>query len=154
MPSWADCFESKAVWYWTSQGCTETCFTASRPWWYWKDCASIETGKKKKNRKCCHVTDLGAEPLFVFLWVRRRKIVIKAWTFWTSESRSWLSNWFSESRGAKKIIFTSCYSGKLKPAFTSPDVISTSPKSFLTSRINFTFLLLIPQKTSLALRAR
>ena len=49
VPSWADCFESKAVWYWTSQGCTETCFTASRPWWYWKDSASIETGKKKKK---------------------------------------------------------------------------------------------------------
>ena len=43
---------------------------------------------------------------------------------------------------AKKIIFTACHSGKLKLAFTSPDVISTSPKSFLTSRINFTVLLL------------
>ena len=49
VPSWADCFESEAVWYWTSQGCTETCFTASWPWWYWKDSASIETGKKKKK---------------------------------------------------------------------------------------------------------
>ena len=29
-----------------------------------------------------------------------------------------------------------------KLAFTSPDVISTSPKSFLTSRIDFTVLLL------------
>ena len=34
-------------------------------------------------------------------------------------------------QGAKKIIFTACYSGKLKLAFTSPDVISTSPKNFL-----------------------
>ena len=42
----------------------------------------------------------------------------------------------------KKIIFTACHSGKLKLAFTSPDVISTSPKSFLTSRIDFTVLLL------------
>ena len=32
-------------------------------------------------------------------------------------------------RGAKKIIFTACHSGKLKLASTSPDVISTSPKS-------------------------
>ena len=45
-------------------------------------------------------------------------------------------------QGAKKIIFTACRSGKLKLAFTSPDVISTSPKNLLTSRINFTVLLL------------
>ena len=45
-------------------------------------------------------------------------------------------------QGAKKIIFTACHSGKLKLAFTSPDIISTSPKSFLMSRINFTVLLL------------
>ena len=46
-------------------------------------------------------------------------------------------------QGAKKIIFTACLSGKLKLAFTtSPDIISTSPKSFLTSRIDFTVLLL------------
>ena len=45
-------------------------------------------------------------------------------------------------QGAKKIIFTACHSGKLKLAFTSPDVISTSPKSFLTSRMDFTVLLL------------
>ena len=32
-------------------------------------------------------------------------------------------------QGAKKIIFTACHSGKLKLAFTSPDVISTSPKN-------------------------
>ena len=42
------------------------------------------------------------------------------------------------TQGAKKIIFTACHLGKLKPAFTSPNVISTSPKSFLTSRIDFT----------------
>ena len=43
-------------------------------------------------------------------------------------------------QGSKKIIFTACHSGKLKLAFTSPTVISTSPKSFLTSRIDFTLL--------------
>ena len=41
-------------------------------------------------------------------------------------------------QGAKKIIFTACHSGKLKLAFTSPDVISTNPKNFLTSRIDLT----------------
>ena len=46
------------------------------------------------------------------------------------------------NQDAKKIIFTACHSGKLKLTFTSPDVISTSPKSFLTSRIDFTVLLL------------
>ena len=30
--------------------------------------------------------------------------------------------------------------GKLKLSFTSPDIILTSPKSFLTSTINFTVL--------------
>ena len=45
-------------------------------------------------------------------------------------------------QGAKKIIFTACHSGKLKLTFTSPDVISTSPKSFLTSRVDCTVLLL------------
>ena len=45
-------------------------------------------------------------------------------------------------QGAKKIIFTACHSGKLKLAFTSPDVISTSPQNFLTGRIDFTVLLL------------
>ena len=43
---------------------------------------------------------------------------------------------------AKKIIFTACHSGKLKLAFTRPDVISTSPKNVLTSRIDFIGLLL------------
>ena len=40
-----------------------------------------------------------------------------------------------------------CHSGKLKVAFTSPDVISTSPKTFCSSVIQ------IPHKTSLARRA-
>ena len=47
-----------------------------------------------------------------------------------------------QGQGAKKIIFTAWHSGKLKLAFISPDVISTRPKNFLTSRIDFTVLLL------------
>ena len=58
---------------------------------------------------------------------------------------------------AKKIIFTAYHLGKLKLAFTlSPDVISTSPRCFLTSRIDFIVLLFnirIAQKTSLACQA-
>ena len=41
----------------------------------------------------------------------------------------------------KKVIFTVCDSGKLELAFTSPNVISTSPKNVLMSRIDFTVLL-------------
>ena len=46
-------------------------------------------------------------------------------------------------QGAKKVIFTACLSGKLKLAFTSPKVISTSPQNFLMSKIDFTVLLLV-----------
>ena len=48
----------------------------------------------------------------------------------------------NQYQGAKKIIFTACHLGKVKLAFTSPDFISISPKSFLMSRIYFTVLLL------------
>ena len=41
---------------------------------------------------------------------------------------------------AKKIIFTAWHSGKLKLAFTCPEVIATNYKSFLTSRIDLTVL--------------
>ena len=66
-------------------------------------------------------------------------------------------HWYSSRthfQGANKINFTTCHLGKLKPAFTSPNVILTSPKNVLTSRIDFSFSVIsIPQKTSLALRA-
>ena len=61
------------------------------------------------------------------------------------------TDYLSPNQGTKKIIFTACHLGKLKPAFTSQDVISTSPKNVLTSRIDFMVLLLFdPQKASLA----
>ena len=44
-------------------------------------------------------------------------------------------------QGAKKVIFRACHLGKLKLAYTSPNVISTSPKNILMSRIDFTGLL-------------
>ena len=46
------------------------------------------------------------------------------------------------ARVQRKSFFTACHSGKLKLAFTSPDIIATSPKSFSSSRIDFTLLLL------------
>ena len=33
------------------------------------------------------------------------------------------------NQGAKKVIFKACHSGTLKLAYTSPNVISTSPKN-------------------------
>ena len=65
---------------------------------------------------------------------------------------------YPHMQGAKKRIFIACHSGKLKLAFTSPDVISTStpppPQTFwLAFWIDFTVLLvfefLIPQHFSL-----
>ena len=39
-------------------------------------------------------------------------------------------------QGAKKVIFTACHSGKLKlTLFTSPNIISASPKNVLMSRL-------------------
>ena len=45
------------------------------------------------------------------------------------------------TQGAKKVVFKACHSDKLKLACTSPNVISTSPKKILMSRIDFTVLL-------------
>ena len=44
-------------------------------------------------------------------------------TFWCPE------------QGAKKAIFTVCDSGKLRVTFTSPNIISTSPKNVFMSRL-------------------
>ena len=55
-----------------------------------------------------------------------------------------LNNTKIEDRAQRKSFDfnTACHSGKLKLAFTSPGVISTGPKNFLTSRIDLTVLLL------------
>ena len=86
-------------------------------------------------------------------WESKRHLKITKGTYGSAEwyhndvktygNRPYLQNPpHSPMQGAKKIIFTACHSGKLKLAFTSPDVISSSPKSFLTSRVDFTVLLL------------
>jgi len=43
------------------------------------------------------------------------------------------------TKGAKKVIFKACHSGKLKLAGTSPNVISTSPKKILVSQFFYNF---------------
>ena len=45
------------------------------------------------------------------------------------------------AKGDTQVIFKSCHSGRLKLEYTSPNVISTSPKNILMSRIHFTVLL-------------
>ena len=56
-------------------------------------------------------------------------------------SRSIISSYFFNSQGAKKVIFKASHSGKLKLAYTSPNIISTSLKNNFMSRIDFTVLL-------------
>ena len=41
----------------------------------------------------------------------------------------------SDEQGAKKVIFTACHSDKLKLTSTGPNIISTSPKNVLISRL-------------------
>ena len=48
------------------------------------------------------------------------------WKLWQNSAEGFLVC----LQGAKKTIFTACLSGKLKLEFTSPDVISNSPKPF------------------------
>ena len=48
-----------------------------------------------------------------------------------------LQLWAGCHQGAKKLHFTACHSGKQQLACTSPQVISTSPKPFLISRIDY-----------------
>ena len=52
-------------------------------------------------------------------------------------------------QGAKKIIFTACHPGKLKLAFTSPDVKLFDEQNLFHS----SSVIRISQKTSLARRA-
>ena len=84
-----------------------------------------------------------------FYWSKNGKGFIVKLRIWVQkEKRTSFSrvNIHHKTQGPKKIIFTACHSGKLKLACTSPDVISTSPKSLLMSRIDFTVLVIrIPQ---------
>ena len=50
--------------------------------------------------------------------------------YWFSKGKQW---GYRVQR--KSFLFTACHSGKLKPTFTSPNIISTSPKNVLMSRL-------------------
>ena len=86
--------------------------------------------KKTNSRDICN---------FVSRIVR---LIGKSWGYWicnkSLSSVTCIMLWFKFilglhfiSQGARKVIFTACYSGKLKLAFTSPNIISTwTPKIF------------------------
>ena len=59
--------------------------------------------------------------------------------FWTTTTKITQKN-DRLIQGAKKVTFTACHSGKLKLTFTSPNIISTSPKNVLMSRLISQFL--------------
>ena len=75
--------------------------------------------------------------ILIILFLRKR--IQKKMLQYMHEKYCFLS--FLEIQGAKKIIFSACQLGKLMLAFTSPNMISTSPKRVLMSRIDFTVLL-------------
>ena len=53
-----------------------------------------------------------------------------------NDEQLWLAQRHLHCRqGAKKVIFIACHSGKLKLTFTSPNIILTSPKNVVTSRL-------------------
>ena len=63
-------------------------------------------------------------------WKVQKKNAICLKLFWYTVFVHWKLKLFN-SQSAKKVSFTACHSGKLKLAFTSTNVISTSPKNFL-----------------------
>ena len=80
------------------------------------------------------------------------KIILKLSNKRSQHSKTWIIYNISKSydcashcffgylQGAKKVSLTACHSGKLKLTFTSPNIISTSPKNVLVSRLISQFL--------------
>ena len=83
------------------------------------------------------------------------KIILKLFNKRSQHSKTWIIYNISKSydcashcffgylqvlQGAKKVSLTACHSGKLKLTFTSPNIISTSPKNVLVSRLISQFL--------------
>ena len=75
-------------------------------------------------------------PLFLYTFIRT--VEFPGHFFGTSTGVP--SNIWRKRRVQKKVIFTACHSGKLKLTFTSPNIISTSPKNVLMSRLISQFL--------------
>ena len=78
------------------------------------------------------------------------KIILKLSNKRSQHSKTWIIYNISKSydcashcffgylqvlQGAKKVSLTACHLGKLKLTFTSPNIISTSPKNVLMSRL-------------------
>ena len=100
-------------------------------------------------KPCCSVVHSRGQirPHFFLLWrfksvFRRASPSISCGSFSLSfllEMGILLPCWFffldRNRQGAKKVIFTACHSGKLNLTFTSPNIISTSTKNVLMSRL-------------------
>ena len=101
------------------------------------------------KKDCCDLLIKGYFYMYLLCWILKKPFqdVDCCWM------RISLVSIQQVTQGAKKIIFTACHSGKLKLAFTSPDVILTSPKNFFDKQNWFhsSSVLWIPQKTSLAI---
>ena len=68
---------------------------------------------------------------FSSLWAILFSFPLKQSSLCVLQLKRKLTETMNVTQGAKKIIFTACHLGKLqKLASTSPDVISTSPKTF------------------------
>ena len=77
---------------------------------------------------------------FLVLSAKAMDEKIKTWTLcFPAKENPYVEKAMS---GCKENHFTAHHWGKMKLEFTSPDVISTSPRHFLTSRIDFIVLLL------------
>ena len=63
-------------------------------------------------------------------WASWRRSTARHQLFNLFMAVNWLYQILMEVQGAKKVIFTACHQGKLKLAFASPNIISTSPQNF------------------------
>ena len=72
------------------------------------------------------------------------------YSMYIQDQQAILQLWAWCHQGAKKVSFTACHLGKLQLACTRPQVISTSPKPFLISRIDYnpSVIGISPQKST------
>ena len=130
-----------SLWHWRSGD------TAAIDWW-------IMVGLGSSNKKVCD-NKIPPNPLLSRFESQRNIVVtvhVQSGTvvhtpdfiivhIWGGSCKGGYPSRQDINQGVKKVIFKSCHSGKLKLEYTSPNVISTSPKNILMSRIHFTVLL-------------
>ena len=77
---------------------------------------------------CFKISDMDQLILALIFRFGRVILVQNNWRWSQSDIKTLIKHYFL-------LFFRACHSGKLKVAFTSPDFTSTSPKSFLISRL-------------------